>query len=362
MSPNFSELKHLLRHSSQEQLFQTILDYSDTRFSNVLEGVEFYHQYHYEYQRDEGAIIWQKGSAHVVEFDNYNGHDPIILFIPSLINRSNILNLNERLSMVKYLASNGIHPILIDWNEPLREEYSYDMEDYVNHYIAPIIEFLHQKYQQKIIISGYCLGGVLALSSYQTIKASISGIVLMSTPWDFDVKEYRLPKLLAHYIDSFVTSDGFIHKDMVQLLFYYINPRSYLDRYVRIADLQYNTQEADDIIAIEHWLNDGIHLTNGIAKDCLVTLCQNNALMKACYTVNGIVVDPNSVEVPVCLVTANKDRIVPKKSSEALTKLLPQCDRIKSNTGHVSLVASHKSKKELWQPFEAWVKGLSIQK
>ncbi|MCH2037002.1 MAG: alpha/beta fold hydrolase [Rickettsiales bacterium] len=359
LSPQFSELENLLNYSNRTQLYETIIKQSDIRFSKLLEGIEFYQNYQYKRHANEGEVLWKQGSA---ELRSYGAHDhskPIILFIPSLINRSYVLNLNERLSMVEYLKAQNMHPMIIDWNDPLAKEHDYSIEDYVNQFIEPIVRFIHRQYDQKIIIAGYCLGGILSLASYHSVKEYVSGMVLMATPWDFNVKQYQFPRLLAQHLDGYIDNANFIHKDMVQLLFYYISPRSYLDRYIKIADLTEHTQQADDMIAIEQWSNDGIHLTKGIARDCLIHLCRDNLVHKGKYFVNGRPIDLSLIDIPVCIITASKDRIVPFASSTVLAAQLPQYDHIQAQTGHVSLVASSSSQKEVWEPLKAWIHNVS---
>ena len=284
-----------------------------------------------------------------------NGCDPILLIVPSLVNRSYILNLNERRSMVAYLKTQKIHPIIIDWHEPGIVESQYAIEDYVNCLIQPIIRFLVARYGKKLMLAGYCLGGILAVASCQMMPNSISALILMAMPWNFDHNAYNVPKWLVAYLNRYLDQGHSLDKEMLQLLFYYISPGAHLERYIRMADLQEATAKADDIIALEQWAHDGISLVNSVAKEYLVSFYMQNQLAKGRYRINGHLLNPTSLAIPVCVATAKKDRIVPAGSSHAILPLLQYGHHIEANTGHVSLVAGRSAYKELWNPLQQWI-------
>ena len=45
-------------------------------------------------------------------------HRPVVLFVPSLINRWTVLDLMRGHSMLRWLAERGVRPMLLDWGEP----------------------------------------------------------------------------------------------------------------------------------------------------------------------------------------------------------------------------------------------------
>ena len=352
-----SNLIKLLDNYSKEEILENIKKNSDIRFNNILKGVDLYHKYNYQRKAIEGRVIWQSGSCRLIDYCYDDVSKPIILFIPSLINKSYILNLNEDISIIKFMRDNGFRVLLIDWDNPIACEENYNIESYINHRITPILDFIENNYNNKLNIVGYCMGGIMSIiASLVKKRDNISSLILMAMPWDFDIKEYQLPKLLSENVDNYLRDIKYVSPDMIQLLFYYISPRSYLDRYIKLADIEVGTSEANNIIAIEQWSNDGIYMTSNVVKDCLKLLCRDNLLVKGEYEIAGHKIDISKIDIDICVVTASKDRIVPAESSNAIFTNLDNYYHIKANVGHVSLVASNISEKELWIPLYKWIK------
>ena len=60
----------------------------------------------------------------------FAGAQPV-LFVPSLINRAYVLDLAEGSSMLRWLAGQGVRPLLLDWGWPGETERRFTLTDYV---------------------------------------------------------------------------------------------------------------------------------------------------------------------------------------------------------------------------------------
>ena len=120
-----------------------------------------------------------------------------ILVIPSLINRSYILDLSEQNSFMRHLgeklSDQGYAPFLLDWGAPGPIEYQYNLADYVKIPLSQALKTLTDWSRdgnadhgtQPITVIGYCMGGVLALALALRNPQVIKNLVLLATPWNF---------------------------------------------------------------------------------------------------------------------------------------------------------------------------------
>jgi len=61
-------------------------------------------------------VIARAGRAVVRD---YGGSGPATLFVPSLINPPDVLDIDPERSLLRWLATQGLRPLLLDWGSPL---------------------------------------------------------------------------------------------------------------------------------------------------------------------------------------------------------------------------------------------------
>ena len=67
-------------------------------------------------------------------------------------------------------------------------------------------------------------------------------------------------------------------------------------------------------LSIEHWVNDGVAMTRGVARDCLIDWSQKNTPASGQWRVGGQIIDPARLKTPCFVVVPTGDRIVPSNS------------------------------------------------
>src|SRR4051812_40623130 len=95
-----------------------------------------------------------------------------LILVPSLINPPFILDLAPDISLVKWLATQGFHPFLLDWGCPLAADRNLDVSAHVERRLLPLIA----KFEQPPVLIGYCLGGTIALAA--ACAARVAGLAL----------------------------------------------------------------------------------------------------------------------------------------------------------------------------------------
>lgn len=303
--------------------------------NNIRDFLAGANRFYQQFDRREihQKIAWQEGSTRLINYSQTdNIASPILFFIPSLINKSYILDLDSQNSMVKFFAQN-YQVYLFDFNEPLNEEIDFTLIDYTNR-LNRAIEYIAK--EKPIITIGYCLGGVFSLN----IKANIVSRALIATPWDLShlSEHFGLNNpLIASNAGCLFSSNDKISPLLIQAWFSSLNFGSILNKFSQFSQMQ-DEKDIDKFIAIEQWVNDGISLTKGFALQCLDILQKNNLA-------ELIELNPN---IPTLAIHGLQDKIVPPSSCLPLYNILPNCQIFSYNTGHIGLIVSSLAKTKVW--------------
>lgn len=348
INPELHALANQLAHQSPTAIAPVLLNIGQKRISDFLSGVERYHFYPYSRQLEEPPVVWSEGSSRVLD---YGGDGPIVFFVPSLINRSYILDISQERSMLRWLATQGLHPVLLDWGQPGAKEHKYGLTNYVAR--------LHRALDavgEKVHLVGYCMGGNLALAAARDTE--LRSLTLMATPWDFHAGNQPAAKRCAALFRLWqpsCQSVGELPVDLLQSLFALLDPLGTQNKFTRFAEMT-NQHDVENFVALEDWLNDGIPLVLKTAEECLLGWYDQNCTAALQWEIGGSIVDPAHIHVPTMVITPAQDKIVPPVSAEALAMALPECTRRRVPLGHVGMIVSRQAETLVWHPLAEWLK------
>ena len=313
---------------------------------NFLKGVNrFYGQF--DRRKTNQTIVWQEGSTKVIDYSNQNkAYLPCLFFIPSLINKSYILDLDEESSLVRHFAELGYKVYLIDFAEPQIEELNMSFADYQMR-ISKAIQDVCKK--EAVITIGYCLGGIFACN--MSSMSNIVGQILIATPVDFSHfnKQFSLNNpLVFNNITYMLESLDRVPPSMVQLFFSYLSPMRIWDKFCQFSTAN-NQEEIDKFLSIEQWINDGISLSKKFGLEAL-SIIANNKL--------GMSIGNN--QTPSLIINGSEDNIAPISSSAPLYNSLLNKDILVEKTGHIGLIISKLSHQKIWPRMEQWIKNQTL--
>ncbi len=287
----------------------------------------------------------------------------VVLFVPSLINRYYILDLSHERSMMRHLATQGLYPLVLDWDVPGDYEKAFDCGDYVTEILIPAIEFLQQTSGQKIVLAGYCMGGVMALAAAQLAKSKVAALALLATPWDFHCERFApfvVNKQWRPLLDGWLKSQDTLPADIIQALFYWTDPFLFEHKFARFAGLPHESETAQEFVALEHWVNDGVPMTAGAARESLLGWAQENIVARGQWKVAGKIIDPATLKkLPAFIAMPQNDHVVPRDCAAPLAGLLPHATVVTPSSGHVGMIVGSNAKKEMWGPFAKWVSSVA---
>jgi polyhydroxyalkanoate synthase len=323
-------------------------------------GVRAYRHHPYRRTLDDPPVIWEQGSVRLLDYGPADGAP--VLFVPSLINRAYILDLSPRRSLLRWMAVNtGLRPLLVDWGAPGSRERGYHLSDYITGPLESALGTIRKAVGGPVAVAGYCMGGLLALALAARRPDDVSGLALLATPWDFHAERVAQAEALARTVDAAgpaLDACGELPVDVIQSLFAALDPFLVTRKFVRFAELSPSSQAAEDFVALEDWLNDGIGLAAPVARECLGGWYGRNTPQRGIWEIAGHRVRPAEVAIPALALIPQQDRIVPPASAQALADQLPNATAISPRLGHIGMVAGSRARTEAWEPLAAWLAAL----
>ena len=322
--------------------------------STLIAGIAAYRRHPWHRTLVDPPTIWAEGETRLLD---YGGMGPTVLFVPSLVNRAQVLDLAPGQSMLRHMAANGVRVLLLDWGWPGETERNFTLTDY----IAGRLERALLAVPERVVLAGYCMGGLLALAAAQRRPDRVAALALLATPWDFhaaDAADARRLAGLLPLLEPVMAPTNRLPIDALQLLFAMLDPGSIADKYRGFVRLDPDSARARQFVAIEDWLNDGVPLAGAVARECLSGWYGANTPAAGAWLVAGAVVDPASLRLPSFVAVPARDRIVPPESASPLAVAIPGALLHRPAAGHIGMVAGSSAERALWRPLLGWLAAL----
>ena len=324
-----------------------------------LRGIERYRHHSYRRAMPEMPPLWEEGTTRLLDYAPGGGAP--VLVVPSLINKGYILDLAPGNSLLRYLAGQGLRPLLLDWNAPGEIEKKFGLTDYIAGRIERAAEVAAKTTGCKLAVLGYCMGGLLALALAQRRPDLVSSLALLATPWAFHVERAREARALGALAGPFAASFAATREvpvDVLQALFTALDPLLATRKFMRFAEIEDEQALASrDFVALEDWLNDGVPLALPAALECLGQWYGADAPGRGEWRVAGRAVLPAEVGQRSLVILPAQDRIVPPKSAAALGDALPNAEVLRPTLGHIGMVVAHDAPRAVWGPLGKWLRG-----
>jgi polyhydroxyalkanoate synthase len=269
-----------------------------------------------------------------------------ILFIPSLINPPNILDLSADKSLLRWLAGRGHRPLLLDWGWDVARRRELDVAAHVERIVLPLIATL----ESKPMLVGYCLGGTMAIAAAGLAKTA--GLVTIAAPWHFDGFPADSRAMLAQLwrgSEAPAHALGLLPMEMLQSAFWSLDPERTVSKFEAFAAMDPEGPQARAFVALEDWANDGPPIPEAAAREMFEGLFGADLPGQGKWMVGGKAADPAALPCPSLHIVSTSDRIVPLESAPRAG------ERIELGLGHVGMVIGGRAREALWEPLSAWL-------
>jgi len=331
------------------------VDVASADIKGMLLGVQKYQQYDGDVARPALQEVWRAGQVSVSCLAACDGAP--LLMLPSMINRSSILNLTEDRSLMQYFADQGLCPYLLDWGESVQDDGQGDIDTLLQNRLLPALRYVRERHGAPVHVLGYCMGGLVAAALAVHGRGGVASVAFLATPWDFHAGVGALRQRVDFWMPtatSTMQQKGFLDQDWMQTVFASLDPAMTCDKFMKFAQAEAGSAEEALFIAIEDWLNEGVHLPLGIAQMCLQDWFVQNKPAGRAWRVMGKLIDPAAIDVPALVVASRKDRLVEYDCAKVLGDQLPQATMVEPDCGHIGMIAGRRAIDEAWQPMAAF--------
>ena len=277
---------------------------------------------------------------------DYGGSGPPAVFVPSLINPPNILDLSERASLLRWLADRGHRPLLLDWGWEAERRRHLSVAGHVEEILLPLLAALGEP----AALVGYCLGGTMALAA--AAPAGARSLAAIAAPWrfaGFPADSRRLLAGLWRQSEPTARRLGVLPMEVLQSAFWSLDPARTVAKFEDFAAMPQGSPAAAAFVALEDWANDGPPVGEAAAREMFEGFFGDDLPGRGAWTVAGRPVDPAALPCPFLNIVSLSDRIVPTASAA------PAGERLDLASGHVGMVVGGRARKGLWEPLSAWL-------
>jgi polyhydroxyalkanoate synthase len=313
------------------------------RTAAALKGLRLYQQADRTAAPGPMPVLARAGRASVRD---YGGAGPAILFVPSLINPPDVLDIDGERSLLRWLATQGVRPLLVDWGSPDAAENDLNVAGHVETMLLPLIDSIGEP----VALVGYCLGGTMAIAA--AALRPVTALALIATPWRFgDYPDSTRGALADLWRTAEPATDtlGVLPMEILQAAFWRLDPERTVAKYEAHGGREPDDPQSRAFVRLEDWANDGPPLTGGAARELFLDLFAGDMPGKGTWQVGGAIINPRSLSMPVLEIASTTDHIVPAATTPGVG------ERIDLALGHVGMIVGGRAKASLWEPLSLWL-------
>ncbi len=263
--------------------------------------------------------------VHGASLRDYGGLGRPIILVPSLINPPHILDLDDETSLARTLSETH-RVLLVDWGQAA-DRAALDVAQHIEQILIPLIAQL----DARPLLTGYCLGGTMAMAAAQLIP--VAAVATLAAPWRFSAYGgMARDALAAIWRDSREASSqlGAMPMEVLQAAFWALDPDRTVTKFASFGRLDLTSDDACRFVALEDWANQGEPLPLPAAKELFERLFAADAPGKGDWTVGGKRMS-DELPCPALHCIARSDHIVPAATA-------PNGQKVKIDSGHVGMI------------------------
>jgi polyhydroxyalkanoate synthase len=277
---------------------------------------------------------------------SYGGEGRPVIFVPSLINGSEVLDLTSEFSLLAWLCNQGVQAHLLDWGEALPEERDLSITGHVERYLIPLMETIGPD----AALAGYCLGGTMAIAA--SMVRPPAALALIATPWDFSGFPSHARDSLQHLWNAASQTAeqiGLLPAEMLQQAFWKLDAGRTIRKFEEFADKDPASAAAHHYVAVEDWANGGSPLTFAAGRELMEDLFVGNITGEGRWRIGETAIDPAKLKMPILNIISATDRITPAESAWR------GGDGRVLNQGHVGMIVGGRARTSAWTMLRDWL-------
>jgi polyhydroxyalkanoate synthase len=265
-----------------------------------------------------GSVVFQNDLFQLIQYDPATkdvAAEPL-LYVPPLVNKFYMIDLQPRSSLVKWLVDQGRTVFVISWINPDERHRDMGVEQYVlDGIVAAIGQARQRSGADKVDLFSFCLGGTLVAVTLAWLAAKdradeVNSATLIGSMVDFaDMRDWAAFVHEAHLeaLEGHLERQGFIDSTELQQLFATVRSNDLIWSSVINHYLLDKAAPPSDLL---YWFEDGARIPHAFLKSYNRGLLASNALKeKTGFTVGEVEIDLGAVKTPIFLIALKDDHV-----------------------------------------------------
>lgn len=265
-----------------------------------------------------GSVVYQNELIQLIQYAPATDqvYKRPLLYVPPLVNKYYILDLQPRSSMVKWLVDQGHSVFVISWVNPGPELRDTGIADYVRLGPVAALEAVEAITGERVVdLFGFCMGGTLLAMAAAWLAGTgqsdrIGSLSMIGTLIDFaDTGEWATfyePSQMEAF-ERHVGEAGVIGADKLQALFSVVRANDLIWSSVVNHYLLDRTAPASDLL---FWFADGSRIPQAFLLEYARLILRENRLRQAGgMTIDGVALDLGRIEAPACMISLKDDHV-----------------------------------------------------
>jgi len=307
----------------------------------------------------EGAVVFENELMQLIQYLPLTpkvGMRPLVV-VPPCINKFYIMDLQPDNSLIRFMVEQGNTVFLVSWRNPTEAHGHLTWEDYLEHGPIAALHVAQEICKAKLVNTlGFCVGGTILTSALSVLKGRgedvAASLTLMTTLLDFsDTGEIGLfidESALASR-EATIGKGGLLPARDLQNTFSFLRANDLVWNYVTGNYLKGQKPQAFDLL---YWNSDSTNLPGPFACWYMRNLyLDNNLRVPDKLEMCGQRIDLSALEMPVYVLAAREDHIVPWRSAYETTRILGGKARfVLGASGHIAgaINPASKNKRSYW--------------
>ena len=282
------------------------------------------------------------------------------LIVYAMVNRYTMLDLQPNRSMIRNLLDQGQDVYLIDWGYADRMDRHLTMDDLINGFVDDCIDHICEQHQLEAInLLGVCQGGTFSTIYAALHPEKVKNLITIVAPVDFATNDSLLFVWAKHMdVDLMIDAYGIVPGDMMNQSYQMLAPFSLtVQKYINMVDIIGDADKLGDFLRMESWIFDSPDQPGEVLRQNAKELFQENRLVKGEFELGGQKVDLKQINMPVLVIYADFDTLVPPAACKGLLEHVGTKDKqeLSYPVGHVGMFVSGKTQATLAPKIAEWI-------
>jgi polyhydroxyalkanoate synthase len=296
-----------------------------------------------------GKVVFQNEVMQLVQYAPTTAevYARPVLIVPPWINKFYILDLNEKKSLIRWLAGQGHAVFVVSWINPGPDQRDETWASYMHKGpLTAIGKTLKETGADKVNLVGYCIGGTMTGTALAYMAATgddrVASATFFTTQLDFsdagDLGTFVDDEVIE-MIESKVAERGYLAAENMAAAFNSLRSTDLIWGFVINNYLLGRENFPFDLL---YWNSDSTNMPGMVHVFYLDQFYNRNTLATGQLAIDGVALDLKQVKVPAYHVATIDDHIAPAPSAFRAAKLLGSRSQrfVLAGSGHIAGVVN----------------------